>query len=172
MLRWITDQVIKSKVRAATAGMAKAFVEWNDIKSLCILISDNRHFNEKALRSFIRDSGKNIETIVFIPEPKAPAPAGFTGFTKKELNFLSLPKSEFTGPLSSKTYDLLIDCNFQDYPSMKLLSGGIKAKFKVGLNGLSYHNYFDICIDLKNDLNLDNYLLQVMNYLKMIKTKN
>jgi hypothetical protein len=35
---------------------------------------------------------------------------------------------------------------------------------------LSYNEDFDICMDLPGEMNLSQYLSQVLNYLSMIKT--
>ncbi len=170
MFNWLSNKIIESKVNSSVKGPKKEFLEWNDVRSICILISKDEFYKAKSLNEFIKSSGKEVITVLFIPDKEVNSDSSMISFNKKQTSFIGLPKPEILDKVTSGSYDLMIDCNFKTYNSMKWLAGITKAKFKVGSGGLTYHNYFDICMDLKDKPEFDNYLAQVMNYLKMIRT--
>ncbi|MGZ3885520.1 MAG: hypothetical protein ACXVPD_15680, partial [Bacteroidia bacterium] len=75
MISWIRNQVIESSVKRAGSA-PKGFVEWNEIKSICFLVSRDEFYNQNALNTFISQSGKTSSVILFAPSPgHSPQPA-------------------------------------------------------------------------------------------------
>ncbi len=172
MVNWLSNKIIENKVSHANKNSKREFVEWNDVRSVCVLVTKDDSFKANQLNEFLKNLNKTVDTILFIPNHEVHASNDLISFNKKQTSWIGLPKEGVLAKVTSKSYDLVIDCNFKEYNSMKWLAGSVNAKFKIGFGGLLYHNYFDICIDLKEKPDLDNYLKQVMNYLKMIRTKN
>lgn len=57
----------------------------------------------------------------------------FIPYSKKEKNFLDLPKKEFIKSLQSKNFDLIIDLNLDDSNFHYWITKSLNAKFKLGL---------------------------------------
>lgn len=161
---------IEQRIKKSGA-VKKEFMDWNEVKTICILATKDNCYNEAAINAFAAASQKACETILFMPS-ETKTKGSSNKLTKKDLNILGLPKAEALPQLTSRSFDVLIDCNFNPYPSAKWMAGVIRAKFKVGAAGSFYDNYFDICIDLNNSRDQKAYLEHVAGYLKMIRTKN
>ena len=176
MFKWLIHKIIENNVSSAqfpaTKGTKKEFLDWDRINSICILTTKDETYKADVISQWAKNTGKPTDIVLFLPGAELNSDTSITSFNKKNTNWMGLPKPELVSKVTGKSYDLLIDCNFKEYNSMKWLAGSISAKFKVGFGGLLYHNYFDICIDLKDKPEMDNYLKQVINYLKMIRTKN
>lgn len=90
---------------------------------------------------------------------------------KEELNILYHPVSSETNTFVGKPFDVLIDINFKKLLPLRYISSLSKARFKVGLFESETRNTpFDLMMDLKSPVNVEDYLNQVIRYLEMINS--
>lgn len=90
---------------------------------------------------------------------------------KEELNLFYHPVTSDTNNFVSKRFDVLIDMNFKKILPLRYISSLSNAGFKVGLFDSEAGNTpFDLMLDLKNPVNVEEYLNQVVHYLEMIKS--
>jgi hypothetical protein len=91
---------------------------------------------------------------------------------KEELNFFYHPVSAESVKFVNKQFDVLIDLNFKKLLPLQYISSLSKAYFKVGLfePGIKTSPY-DLMMEIKNPVNIDDYLTQVMHYLNMINSE-
>jgi hypothetical protein len=90
---------------------------------------------------------------------------------KEELNIFYHPVSSDTNTFVSKRFDVLIDMNFKKLLPLRYISSLSNAGFKVGLFDSETRNPpFDLMMDLKNPVNVEEYLIQIVHYLEMIKS--
>jgi hypothetical protein len=170
MLSFLRQLLINRTVRQQDRKLPKTFLDWPKVETIALLVTRDEFFQLPTLQKFAAETGKRVEIIIFCPGKEVVDNQGIFGFSGRELNLLGLPKSAFLAGLKSRSYDLLIDANFKSYLAMQVLSGFLPAKFKVGLQASAYRNYFDICIEMNKQENVNNYLEHVLAYLKMIKT--
>ena len=68
-------------------------------------------------------------------------------------------------------FDILIDINFEKVFPIYYISSLSKANFKVGLYDTeSGNSTFDLMIELKKPVRVDDYLSNVVHYLEMINS--
>jgi hypothetical protein len=92
---------------------------------------------------------------------------------KDEINNFYHPDSSETSSFIKNPFDILIDINFDKVFPLCCVTSLSVAKFKVGLsNSEPSESPFDMMIDIKNPVNIDSYLAQVVQYLEMIKDKS
>ena len=92
---------------------------------------------------------------------------------KDEINSFYLPDSSETSTFIKNPFDILIDINFDKLFQLSCVTWLSRAKFKVGLfNSEPSESPFDMMMDIKNPVNIDSYLAQVVQYLEMIKDKS
>jgi hypothetical protein len=161
------EQILKQKY---PKNLNRQFTSWDSVKSICLLLTKDDYFNEKTVSGFTKQSGKTVDVVLF-HEDKFSQSDCFVSVNKKDLNFLKFPKEEISKKLKTKEFDILIDGNKKGSFATHALVQVVKAKCKVGHNGISYAESFDICMDLKAETGLESYLKQVLNYLMMIRTK-
>jgi hypothetical protein len=94
-----------------------------------------------------------------------------TCIRKNELNTFYHPVSSETSTFINNHFDILIDINFNKLLPLQYISSLSNAGFKVGLfepeNG---NTPFDLMMEIKGPVNVENYLIQVMHYLEMINS--
>ena len=90
---------------------------------------------------------------------------------KEELNFFYHPVSREINSFLNKRFDVLIDLNFTKLLPLLYISSLSKAGLKVGLFEPETRNTpFDLMMELKSPVNIEDYLNQVVYYLGMINS--
>ncbi|MGC1392345.1 MAG: hypothetical protein WA816_15020 [Bacteroidales bacterium] len=90
---------------------------------------------------------------------------------KEELNIFYHPVSSDSNSFVGRRFDVLIDLNFKKLLPLQYISSLSNAGFKVGLFDSDNGNTpFDLMMDLKSPVNVEDYLNQVIHYLEMINS--
>jgi hypothetical protein len=96
----------------------------------------------------------------------------YLSFVKKEeLNLFYHPVSADTNTFVNNRFDVLIDINFKKLLPLQYISSLSNAGFKVGLfDSETIDTPFDLMMDLKGPVNVEDYLNHVVHYLEMINS--
>jgi len=90
---------------------------------------------------------------------------------KEELNILYHPISLETNAFVSNRFDVLIDINFKRLLPLHYITSLSNAGFKVGLfESENRDSPFDLMMELKSPVNVEDYLNHVIHYLEMINS--
>jgi hypothetical protein len=90
---------------------------------------------------------------------------------KEELNLFYHPVSVDTHSFVNNRFDVLIDINFKKLLPLLYISSLSNAGFKVGLfDSETRDTPFDLMMDLKSPVSVEDYLNQVVYYLEMINS--
>jgi hypothetical protein len=90
---------------------------------------------------------------------------------KKEVNMFNIPVSTEADVFTRKRFDVLIDINFDKVFPLYYITSLSSASFKVGLfDSESGNSTFDLMMDIKKPVQIDNYLIQIIHYLEMINS--
>jgi hypothetical protein len=90
---------------------------------------------------------------------------------KEELNFFYHPVSAESNKFVDKNFDVLIDLNFKKILPLQYISSLSNARLKIGLfDSTNGNTVFDLMMEIKNPVNVEDYLNQVIHYLEMIKS--
>jgi hypothetical protein len=92
---------------------------------------------------------------------------------KDEINSFYHPDSAEAKAFICKGFDILIDINFDKLFPLTYVTSVSMARFKVGLfENDSTESPFDLMMEIKRPVDIDNYLALVIQYLEMIKDKS
>jgi hypothetical protein len=90
---------------------------------------------------------------------------------RNEINFFYLPFSTESDVFINTIFDVLIDINFDRVFPLHFITSLSSSHFKVGLfNSEKETSTFDLMMELKKPVQVENYLIQVIHYLEMIKS--
>jgi len=90
---------------------------------------------------------------------------------KHETDLFYIPKSDETQSFIDKKFDVLIDINFDKLFTLRYITILSNALFKVGLfESEDNSSPFDLMIEIKKPVSVDNYLQQVVQYLEMMNS--
>jgi hypothetical protein len=91
---------------------------------------------------------------------------------KDEINVFYQPLSPEAEKFINNPFDILIDVNFNKLFPLNYVTALSKARFKIGLSdGDNINSPFNLILELKNPVDIDQYLNQSIHYLEMIKDK-
>ncbi|MCX6333658.1 MAG: hypothetical protein NT092_05055 [Bacteroidia bacterium] len=120
---------------------------------------------------------RNIDLKIFCYYPGKELPDQYTaiGFLscmkRNELNFFYIPASTESDVFINTKFDVLIDINFDRLFPLKYITALSAASFKVGLyNSEIDSSIFDLMMEIKKPVQVENYLTQVIHYLEMINS--
>lgn len=94
-----------------------------------------------------------------------------TCFRKDEISTFYYPASSETNSFINNAFDVLIDINPDKLLPLRYVTSLSNAHLKVGLlDHDSDDSPLDLLMELKNPVDIDSYLTQVIHYLGMIKS--
>lgn len=95
-----------------------------------------------------------------------------TCFRKDDINLFYIPVTAEAINFINYKFDVLIDINFRKVFPLHYISSLSMAGFKVGLYDPEDENSpFELMMDIKGPVDIDNYLNNIMNYLEMINSE-
>lgn len=138
--------------------------------------SDEKKYKRAShLIGYLKSQKKVVSAIGFVALKEMPHYADNTlsnnYLFKKDVSWFNFPNSSFTNEFLNKEFDLLIDLNFDNIPSLRILTKYSLAHCKVGLNQGGDEEIFDFMLEgiSKDDSNL--FLKELIKYLELIRTK-
>jgi hypothetical protein len=148
------------------------------IKSIGIVWDASRPEDFIILSRFhqqMNERGIDLNILGYYPGKELPnqytALRYFTCFRKQEINLFYVPVSSETERFINTMFDVLIDVNFEKSFPLYYISSLSKASFKVGLfDKETDSSTFDLMIELKKPVRIEEYLSNVVHYLEMINS--
>jgi hypothetical protein len=92
-------------------------------------------------------------------------------FSGKDLNWFFKPVNTNVRDFIEKEFDILIDLSLKDNLPLKFISGFSQAHCRVGRVSVANSICYDVMIDLKRSLTLQEYIAQIIHYLTVINNE-
>jgi len=152
----------------------------NQIKTIGIVWDASKTSDFPSLSRFYQKMhDRNIDVRILGYFPGKELPDQYTALRylncirKNEINWFFLPVSTEANVFISTPFDILIDLNFDNAFTLSYISKLSMARFKVGLfDSESSSSTFDLMMEIKKPVQIENYLTQVVHYLEMINSGN
>lgn len=168
----IGTSILRKKI-----GRTKRKVGYNNIDGVkkIGIVWDATNVSEFLCLSkfYQRMSERNIEVRILGYYPGKNLPDQYTAIRyltclrREELNFFYIPVSNDAESFIKEKFDILIDINFKNHLPVRYITSLSSAALKVGLfetDGIT----FDLMIEMKKPVKVDDYLDQTLHYLEMI----
>lgn len=163
------DARIKRKVFYSNISLIKTIgIVWDASKT--------EEFNSLS-RFYQKMHDRNIEVRIIGYYPGKELPDQYTAqrylscIRKSEVNMFYIPVSSETDLFIRTRFDILIDINFNKVFPLNYITSLSSAGFKVGLyNSDSDSSTYDLMIEIKKPVQVENYLTQIVHYLEMINS--
>jgi len=155
------------------------YSNFSQVKSIGIVWYASRPIEFPSLTKFYQKMHElKIEVKIFGYYPGKNLPDQYTAIRyltfirKNEINTFYHPVSSETKKFINNPFDILIDINFEKQFPLKYVTSLSMARFKIGLfDHEPAETPFDLMMEIKNPVDIDNYLIQILYYLEMIKDK-
>jgi len=172
----IGNIILKNK--AAEKKRKTHYSSINEVKNIGIVWDASKIEDFACLSKFCQKMYENktdVRIMGYFPGKNLPnqltAVRYLSIIKKEELNIFYHPVSTDTNTFVTNRFDVLIDMNFKKLLPLRYISSLSNAGLKVGLFDSETRNSpFDLMMDIKNPVNVEEYLNQVVRYLEMIKS--
>jgi len=169
MLKSVAGHTVKSLVRKKTNRANKKFLNWDEIRSLALIIEDAEPVSKHSIDTLLDEFKKHCEVFYLELKTKRPTYADWHCLTKNDKNLIGLPKKRLLDSFKSKKYDLIINTAEQSIFYSAALSSSLQSSCTCSSSGEFGHS--DLIIKRSNKQDLISYLREVLRYLKMINSK-
>lgn len=148
------------------------------VKKIGIVWDASRPEDFTALSKFhLKMSERSIEVKILGYFPGKELPDQYTAIRyltclrKQEINFFYQPVSSESDKFMNTNFDVLIDINFKKIFPLQFITSLAKAGLKTGLFDSESSEYpFDLMMEIKRPVDIDNYLSQIVQYLEIINS--
>lgn len=166
-----SKSIVKARRKVSYPGMSQ-------IKKIGIIWDASKTGEFSSLSKFHqRMQERNIDVKVFGYYPGKELPDQYTAIRfltcmrRKDLNFFYIPASTEADVFMGTKFDILIDVNFDRLFPLQYITRLSAASFKVGLfNSETDSSTFDLMMEIRKPVRVDDYLTQVIHYLEMINS--
>ena len=166
------------KKKIDRTGKKVNYSNFNLVKNIGILWDATKPDEFQSLVKFQQNmQRRNIEVKIlgYFPGKKLPdkytAIRYLTCIRKNELNLFYHPISSEANTFINKQFDILIDINFKKLFPLQYISSLSNAGFKIGLlESDAMNTPFNLLMEIKDPVDIDNYLIQIIEYLEIINS--
>jgi hypothetical protein len=172
----IGDAILRHK----SAGMKRktSYSNLEQVKDIGIVWDASKIEDLTYLSKFCQKMSENktdVKVLGYYPGNNLPnqytAIRYFSIIKNEELNFFYHPVSSESNSFIKKRFDILIDLNFKKLLPLQYVSSLSNACLKVGLFEPAAKNApYDLLMEIKSPVNIEDYLNQVIYYLGMINS--
>lgn len=150
------------------------------VKNIGIIWDASKTSDFPCLSKFyqkMHEKNTDVKVLGYFPDNNLPnqytAIRYLSVIKREELNMFYHPVSTEANKFISTPFDVLIDLNFDKILPLQYISSLSDAGLKVGLFESEVGNYpFDLMMEVKKPVNVEDYLDQVIHYLGMIDSGN
>lgn len=168
MLKFLAKYFTKIAVEKNNFNRQKQFLNWDKIEKVALILDDSASINKNEIDKFILQIRKYVDVYFLELNSKKSTFGDWICFTKKDTDYLKLPKSHVESSIKNKQYQLVINVTSKYSDFAAIITSQMHPSFSCGNNNL--YGEADLVIENKNSLNIINYLKEVQKYLQMIKT--
>ena len=164
------------RLKAAKMQRQKKLYDFASAKYVGVLCSPQDVFTTAYLKEFLHSlSRKGIKYSVYGYFDGETIPENFLYLkdidfiTKQDLNFLFIPKEPVMQKFVNEPFDMLINCNLNDYFPVEYMSKLSMAKFKVGIRREEGEQPYDLMIDISKNPTIEYFIENLEIYLSNLR---
>jgi hypothetical protein len=163
---FLKELILVSRLKHTEAG-GRNFLPWHKTKTVALVIDSKTSHSKNLIDKFIYEADKVVDVYYLDIYSKESAIKNFITFTRQEKNIFGLPNRKASDKVPNKRYDLLVNASFAELDYSSVLTNLIKATCKCGFQ--SRLSELDLIVSRKPGQSFENYLDELVNYLKMIR---
>ena len=169
MFKSIAELSLRSTLRDENRHRMKNFLAWDKTEKIALILSKQDNINKHRIDAFTDSLNKYTEVFYIELDSKDATYSDWHCFSKKDKSLLNLPKKGIREALKEKKFDVVINTCQEIEVFSTSLTSALSAPLKCGSTGK--YNDVDLIIKKKGFEKVEDYLAEVVRYLKMIKTQ-
>lgn len=157
------NKILRNYENIRSVAILYSFEDETRYNQVCDMVKDFQNDN-KVVKTLGLFNHKNIPHYCF---PRL----AFDHITPKSSNIYYKPNDEVTTNFIKEEFDLLINLNLDDNLALHYIATLSNSKFKVGKYDERYSMIYDFLFHYNNKKDIYQFKVEIINYLKIIKTQ-
>jgi len=156
----------------------KSVINYEDAKSISLVYnatSEQEHLDVLSFGRSLQQQGKLVRAIAYVGYRHLPhycnPTLSWDFFTLKEVNWFKRPDSIHIREFLKVETDIMIYLDQDGLLPLEYIAGVARSKYKTGPYNEKFKDIFDLMIDIKEKVNVNDLIRQIVFYLKMINKK-
>jgi hypothetical protein len=166
------------RIRVSKRSRDRKFKNFREVKSIGVVWNASKQDEFQVLSRFnqkMQEIDVDVKILGYYHGKHLPdqytALRYLTCIRNEETNLFYIPDSTDVKSFIGNKFDILIDINFENIFTLKYITLLSKATFKIGLFETEGNNSaFDLMMEMKKPVKVEEYLRQVIQYLEMINS--
>ncbi|MCX6291739.1 MAG: hypothetical protein NT126_08240 [Bacteroidetes bacterium] len=165
-------EIQKNKHKRETVGFDEA-------KKIGLLYDATDDYNYEVVKQYVktvRGMQKEILALGFVDKKELPpsqfAQYGLDFFTRKNLNWQMIPDNPIVTNFINEKFDILVNLTNNKCFPLRYIAAVSHARFRVGRFDKKNVVCYDMMIHVKGEPGIKNFIEEVENYLRQIKTSH
>lgn len=165
--------------KARKSAYERSFIDLERAKTVAIMLNINQ-FNSRDLIILtdyinkLEEEGKKVYVLEMNfkrkSEPMFTESNHSSLFISLEnINWLGHPSSDTLKMINKLNCDILVNLDTSEKLTSRFICGLSNAKTRVGLYGEAYEPYYELMVEIPEDISLKEMLLEIEKYLRMIE---
>jgi hypothetical protein len=147
---------------ARSVGILYTLDDVQDYDTVSSFVTELQH-DRKEVKALGYVKNKNLISR-FLPR------LSYDFISRKDINWYFKPVHTKVEDFINREFDILIDLNLQDMFPLKYISGMSKALCRVGMFSESNSAYYDLMIEARPGITVQDYLNHINHYLSVINS--
>lgn len=172
----IGNSILRRKLRSRKRN--KGIFNFETSKNVGVIFKTDTQSDFELVKRFLQflsDQDNKVVALCFVDSKKVPdyylLRKGFNFFSRGELSFFFVPKSQFIIDFIDKPFDILIDLSIDSNFPLYYISNLSKAKFKIGKQK-KQQDQFDVMIDITKNNTIEALIAQIKHYVPVLCSAN
>ncbi|MGB5926735.1 MAG: hypothetical protein WBH03_01105 [Cyclobacteriaceae bacterium] len=166
LLRYRIRQLLNKK---RPANRCKSYKEARRIGVIFIVRGKERHNAVKQFIQGLKEDGKTVDVLSFLPENTENHEFLFDYFTKKDISISGTVKSQEVKDFMSVPFDFLICVDPEPNDYLLFLLAGSPASCRVGRYTDAYKKYFELMTAAEETPSASDFMRQLAKLIKTLK---
>ena len=166
------------KKRISRVNRKMKYNNFSEVKTIGVVWNASKYEEFQSLARFhqrMMERNIDVKIIGYYHDKNLPdqytAIRYLTCIRKSETNLFHIPSSDEAKSFINNNFDILVDINSEKLFTLNYITILSRAAFKVGIfENESEESPFDLMMEIKKPVNIEDYLKQVIQYLEMIKS--
>ena len=168
----IGNSILRRKLK--TRKRVKSVFSFESSKTIGVVFKTDTQSDFELVKRFLHfltEQDNKVVALCFVDSKKVPdyylLRKGFNFFSRADLSFFFVPKTQFIIDFIDKPIDMLIDLSTDNNFPFQYITSLSKAKFKIGKLQKD-RNSLDVMIDISKTNNVESLIEQIKHYVPVL----
>lgn len=168
LIRWLHNLILQYKLKRLQRQAN--IVPLKDAASVAILFTAVNQEVIQQVSTFVKrltEQGKEVDVLAYVPLYQETPFVRFDALTKRDINFLQIPKRSNIGRYIDQRYDLMINLSLEECLPLEYIVALSPSTYKVGRYQEDKTHCYDLMLNTDDQTDISDFIKQSEHYLNL-----